>query len=192
LGKPDQTYIIGKRWVKKNIPKTKRIAKPLHENSELGDIYDIGKHYIPDSPTERINLWVCMDTGTILKSSPKLKAVPVPKVKKAISKPKIVPQPSKVKKPVEIQPKPDLKPEPEPIVTSKPKIIPKKPSATTLTSVSEVKGIGKAAYEKLSAANVNTIGDLISKHSQEIATLIGRKSDAQVKKWQDNAREMLK
>ncbi len=47
-------------------------------------------------------------------------------------------------------------------------------------------------FDKLAAAGVNTIGDLISKHSQEIATLIGRKSDVQIKKWQENAREMLK
>ncbi len=188
LGKPDQKYIIGKRWIKKNIPKTKRISKSLHENSNLGDIYDIGVHFTPDNPTEPINLWVCIDTGTILKTSPQLKKVPTPKAKKVIPKAKVAPKTSKVEETVKVQPKP----EPEPIETPKPKITAKKPSATTLTSISEVKGIGKAAYEKLTAANINTIGDLISRHSQEIATLIGRKSDAQVKNWQENAREMLK
>lgn len=192
MGKPDQTYIIGKRWIKKNIPKTKRISKSLHENSELGDIYDIGVHFIPDNPTEPIHLWICIETGTILRSSPRLKAIPTPKAKKVISEPKVLPKPSKVEKTVQIQPKPEPEPKFEPTETPKPKIIPKKPSATTITSISEVKGIGNAAYEKLTAANINTIGDLISKHSQEIATLIGRKSDAQIKKWQENAREMLK
>lgn len=193
LGKPNQKYIIGKRWVKKNIPKSKRISKPLHENPEYGDIYDIGSHFLPDKPDQRINLWVCMETGTVLKSAPKLKKLikprPKPKVE-AKPKSKVVPKKSKVKKTV--IPKPEPKPEPEPVPEPVAIITPKKSSATTMNSVTEVKGIGKAAAEKLSAANIITIGDLISKHSQEIATLIGRKSDTQVKKWQDNAREMMK
>lgn len=188
LGKPDQTYIIGKRWIKKNIPKTKRISKPRHKNPELGDIYDIGMRYLPDNPTDRINLWVCMQTGTILKSAPKLKDVPKSKVKPSKPKVKVVPKASKAKKIV----KPKPKPKPEPEVATEVKKILKKSSFTTITSVSEVKGIGKAVFDKLAAAGVNTIGDLISKHSQEVATLIGRKSDVQIKKWQENAREMLK
>lgn len=186
LGKPDQTYIIGKRWIKKNIPKTKRISKPRHKNPELGDIYDIGMRYLPDNPTDRINLWVCMQTGTILKSAPKLKDVPKSKVKPSKPKVKVVPKAPKAKKIVKPKPKP------EPEVATEVKKIPKKSSFTTITSVSEVKGIGKAVFDKLAAAGVNTIGDLISKHSQEVATLIGRKSDVQIKKWQENAREMLK
>lgn len=186
LGKPDQTYIIGKRWIKKNIPKTKRISKPRHKNPELGDIYDIGMRYLPDNPTDRINLWVCMQTGTILKSAPKLKDVPKSKVKPPKPKVKVVPKAPKAKKIVKPKPKP------EPEVATEVKKIPKKSSFTTITSVSEVKGIGKAVFDKLAAAGVNTIGDLISKHSQEVATLIGRKSDVQIKKWQENAREMLK
>lgn len=193
LGKPDQTYIIGKRWVKKNIPKSKRISKPLHKNTEYGDIYDIGMRFLPDNPDQRVNLWVCMETGTVLKSAPKLKKPIKSKAKPKVEvklKPKVVPKKSKVKKTV--IPKPGPKPEPEPVPEPVAKITAKKSSATTMTSVSEVKGIGKAAVEKLAAANIYTIGDLISKHSQEIATLIGRKSDIQVKKWQDNAREMMK
>lgn len=186
LGKPDRTYIIGKRWIKKNIPKTKRISKPRHKNPELGDIYDIGMRYLPDNPTDRINLWVCMQTGTILKSAPKLKDVPKSKVKPSKPKVKVVPKAPKAKKIVKPKPKP------EPEVATEVKKIPKKSSFTTITSVSEVKGIGKAVFDKLAAAGVNTIGDLISKHSQEVATLIGRKSDVQIKKWQENAREMLK
>ena len=191
LGKPDQKYIIGKRWVKKNIPKSKRISKPLHENPEYGDIYDIGSHFLPDKPDQRVNLWVCMETGTVLKSAPKLKKAIKSKSKPKVEakpKPKAITKKPKVKK--EVIPKPEPKPEPVPEPVAK--VAPKKPSATTLTSVSEVKGIGKAAVEKLSAVKINTIGDLISKHSQEIATLIGRKSDTQVKKWQDNAREIMK
>jgi len=186
LGKPDKTYIIGKRWIKKNIPKTKRISKPRHKNPELGDIYDIGMRYLPDNPTDQINLWVCMKTGTILKSAPKLKDVPKPKVKTPKPKVKVVPKAPKAEKIVKPKPKP------EPEVAIEVKKIPKKSSFTTITSTSEVKGIGKAAFDKLAAAGVNTIGDLISKHSQEVATLIGRKSDVQIKKWQENAREMLK
>ncbi|MHA2306234.1 MAG: hypothetical protein ACXACU_12670 [Candidatus Hodarchaeales archaeon] len=195
MGKPDQTYIIGKRWVKKNIPKSKRISKLLHENSEYGDIYDIGMHFLPNNPDQRVNLWLCMETGTVLKSAPKLKKPMESKIRSKIAaKPKL--QVSR-KKPIvktTTAPKPEPKPEPVPEIIAKPvkKASPKKASSTTLTSVSEVKGIGKAAFEKLAAVNINTIGDLISKHSQEIATLIGRKSDSQVKKWQDNAREMLK
>jgi len=186
LGKPDKTYIIGKRWIKKNIPKTKRISKPRHKNPELGDIYDIGMRYLPDNPTDQINLWVCMKTGTILKSAPKLKDVPKPKIKASKPKVKVVPKAPKAEKTVKPKPKP------EPEVATEVKKIPKKSSFTTITSVSEVKGIGKAVFDKLAAVGVNTIGDLISKHSQEVATLIGRKSDVQIKKWQENAREMLK
>jgi predicted flap endonuclease-1-like 5' DNA nuclease len=186
LGKPDRTYIIGKRWIKKNIPKTKRISKPRHKIPELGDIYDIGMRYLPDNPTDQINLWVCMQTGTILKSAPKLKDVPKPKVKASKPKVKVVPKAPKAEKTVKPKPKP------EPEVATEVKKIPKKSSFTTITSVSEVKGIGKAVFDKLAAVDVNTIGDLISKHSQEVATLIGRKSDVQIKKWQENAREMLK
>jgi len=194
LGKPDRTYIIGKRWIKKNIPKTKRISKPRHKNPELGDIYDIGMRYLPDNPKNQINLWVCMQTGTILKSAPKLKDVPKSKVKPSKPKVKVVPKAAKAKKAVKpkTKPEPIPKAKPEPEVATKVKKIPKKSSFTTITSVSEVKGIGKAVFDKLAAAGVNTIGDLISKHSQEVATLIGRKTDVQIKKWQENAREMLK
>ncbi|MFX0171928.1 MAG: hypothetical protein ACFE9L_08410 [Candidatus Hodarchaeota archaeon] len=94
--------------------------------------------------------------------------------------------------PVIEKPKPEsvpkVEPEPKPEVLP---TVPAAPAATKSTSITEVKGIGKAAFEKLSAANITTIGDLLSKHSQEIASLIDRKSDAQIKKWQETAKAML-
>jgi predicted RecB family nuclease len=88
------------------------------------------------------------------------------------------------------------KPKPKPKVEPKPELIPEpkkptEPSVTESTSVNQVKGIGEAAFDKLSSAGIKTIGDLLKKHSQEIATMIGRKSDSQIKKWQENARAML-
>lgn len=191
LGKPGNTYIIGKHWLKKNIPKSKKIAKALHEESCPGAIYDIGLHYLPDDSSGQQHLWVCMETGQILKKSPKLKALPKPKVKKVKPEPVKAKPPVKVKKKVKTvvekpPPEPEVLPAPEPIPTT-----PTAPAVNTLTSVSEVKGIGKAVYEKLAAVNIKTIGDLLSKHSQEIATLIGRKSDVQIKKWQEAAQKML-
>ena len=189
LGKPGDTYIIGKRWLKKNIPKSKRYSKANHQEKSPGAIYDIGEHFLPDNPTKRQHLWICMETGTIITKAPKVIAVakPLP------PKPKVKPAP----KPKKVAPK--VKKEPEPVVEveTKPKVekvveAAKTPSATKTTPVSEVKGIGAAAFEKLSNAGINTIDDLLGKHSQEIATLIGRKSDAQIKKWQDNALAMLK
>ena len=191
LGKPGDTYIIGKRWVKKNIPKTKRIAKALHKEPCPGAIYDIGSHYLPDDPSEPKQLWICMTSGMLLKKAPVLKSIPKPKPKKVKPKPVVAKVPVKVKKKVEVVVEKPV-PEPEPIPEPTPE--PTKavtPAVNTLTPVSEVKGIGKAVYEKLAAANIKTIGDLISKHSQEIATLIGRKSDTQIKNWQKNAQQML-
>lgn len=187
LGKPGETYIIGKRWVKKNIPKSKRVSKVLHEEEECsGAIYDIGHHYLPEEPSKLQQLWVCMSTGELLKKAPNMKTMPKPKLKKAKPKPLVTKPPKIVKKeivPVDAEPIPT----PEPVRLA----VPAAPSINTLTPVSEVKGIGKAVYDKLSAANIKTIGDLISKHSQEIATLLGRKSDAQIKNWQENAKKML-
>ncbi|MHA2248086.1 MAG: hypothetical protein ACXADY_24270 [Candidatus Hodarchaeales archaeon] len=187
LGKPGSTYIVGKRWIKKNIPKSKRITKTLHKEPCSGDIYDIGIHYLPDDTSKPKQLWVCMTTGELLKKEPVLIIKPKPKVKKTKPKPMMAKPPTKVEKKVKpVVEKPS--PIPEPVTES---IEPAPTTINTLTPVSEVKGIGKAAYEKLSAANVKTIGDLISKHSQDIATLIGRKSDTQIKKWQENAKDML-
>ncbi len=189
LGKPGNTYIIGKRWVKKNIPKTKRTAKVLHKEPCPGAIYDIGPHYLPDDPSEPKQLWICMTSGELMKKAPTLKSIPKPKPKKVKPKPVVVKPPVKVKKKIkEIVEKPGPEPIPEPKPEPIKSVI---PAVNTLTPVSEVKGIGKAVYEKLVAANIKTIGDLLSKHSQEIATLIGRKSDTQIKTWQKNAQQML-
>ncbi len=192
LGKPGDTYIIGKRWVKKNIPKTKRVAKSLHKESCPGAIYDIGPHYLPNDPSEPKHLWICLTTGELMNQAPALKSLSKPKPKKPKPKPVVAKPPAKVKKKVEVVvEKPVL--EAEPVPEPKPEAIkPVTPTVNTLTPVSEVKGIGKAVFEKLVAANIKTIGDLISKHSQEIATLIGRKSDAQIKTWQKNAQQMLR
>lgn len=190
LGKPGNTYIIGKRWVKKKIPKSKRITKTLHKEPCSGAIYDIGLHYLPDDPSKPKQLWVCMTTGELLKKEPVLIVKPKPKVEKAKPKLIVTKPPTKVKK----KAKPvveKLSPIPEPVAEPVKSTPPVTPTVNTLTPVSEVKGIGKAAFEKLSAANIKTIGDLISKHSQDIATLIGRKSDTQIKKWQENAKNML-
>lgn len=189
LGKPGDTYIVGKRWLKKKIPKTNRISKVFHKESCPGAIYDIGLHFIPDEPEKRQHLWVCMETGQIFKKTPKLIPQAKPKPRKIEPKPivkekiEVVPA---IKKPIP-KPKPTPEPEPEP-APAKPTV----PAVTKSTSVEEVKGIGKAAFEKLSVANITTIGDLLGRHSQEIATLIGRKSDVQIKTWQANAKSMLK
>ncbi|MFX0184144.1 MAG: hypothetical protein ACFE95_13760 [Candidatus Hodarchaeota archaeon] len=192
LGKPGDTYIIGKRWLKKKIPKTNRISKAIHKESCPGAIYDIGLHFTPEEPEKQQHLWVCIETGQILKKAPKM--IPQAKPKPRILEPKpmikekiVVPA---IKKPISKTkpvPEPELEPEPESIPT-KPAI----PAATKSTSVEEVKGIGKAVFIKLSDANIKTIGDLLGRHSQEIATLIGRKSDAQIKTWQEKAKSMLK
>jgi predicted flap endonuclease-1-like 5' DNA nuclease len=189
LGKPTNPYIVGKRWIKKRYTKRDRISKSHHQETKCpGAIYDIGEHYLPDSSEKRTHLWVCMTTGKLFKKSPKIspsrpKAV-ITKVKpvKAPPKPKI-PKKPKVKPPKK---KPEVKP-PEP----KPDPVPAAPKFDKTTPVSEVKGIGKAAFEKLSSAGITTIQDLLKHHSQEIATMIGRKSDAQIKKWQVNAKEMI-
>ena len=193
LGKPEAPYIIGRRWVKKNIPKSNRISKAHHSDKKYGDIYDIGKHYLPEDPSKKVNLWICMETGSLLTKAPKIVGLPKsqPKPESKVIKPKkVTPKPAKkVSKPIE--PKVET-PKPEPVIEEAPQPkVAKTPTIKTTTSVAEVKGIGKAAYEKLASAGINTIGDLISKHSQEIATLIGRKSDTQIKTWQQNAKEML-
>jgi predicted flap endonuclease-1-like 5' DNA nuclease len=188
LGKPGDTYIIGKRWLKKQIPKSKRYSKANHKESCPGTIYDIGERYLPENPAKSQHLWICMETGAIITKTPKVTMVakprpPKPKVISAPKPKKVVPKVKKVAEPVvEAKPEPKVAPVVETV---------KKPSATKSTSVSEIKGIGKAAFEKLTNAGINTIDDLLGKHSQEIATLIGRKSDAQIKKWQDNALAML-
>ena len=190
LGKPGDTYIIGKHWVKKHIPKTERVAKALHNESCPGAIYDIGLHYLPNDPSKQQHLWLCIETGQLFNKAPSLKTQPKSKPKKVKLKPVTKPpvkEKKKVKPVVEKPPEPIPEPPPVPVKPA----IPATPSINTLTSVSEVKGIGKAAYDKLAAANIKTIGDLLSKHSQEIATMIGRKSDKQIKTWQENAQKML-
>ncbi|MFX0015682.1 MAG: hypothetical protein ACFFB2_12170 [Promethearchaeota archaeon] len=192
LGKPDDTYIIGKHWVKKNVPKTNRIPKTLHKESCPGAIYDIGFHYLPDDPSKLQQLWICIETGQLFKKEPLLGKKATPKPKKVETKPIVSKPPVKPKKKAEpvIEKLPELEPEPKPIAEpAKPPV--SKPTINTLTSVSEVKGIGQAAFDSLTAANIRTIGDLLSKHSQEIATLIGRKSDKQIKTWQETAQKML-
>ena len=185
LGKPGYTYIIGKRWLKKQIPKSKRFSKANHKESCPGTIYDIGERYLPDNPAKSQHLWICMETGAIIMKAQKVITIAKPRPPKPKVKP--APKPKKVVTKVKKVPEPVVEAEPEPKVEH----VVKEPSATKTTSVSEVKGIGKAAFEKLSNAGINTIDELLGKHSQEIATLIGRKSDAQIKKWQDNALSML-
>lgn len=184
LGKPGDTYIIGKHWVKKNIPKTNRVAKTLHNESCPGAIYDIGFHYLPSDPSKQHHLWLCIETGKLFDKVPSLKSQPKTKPKKEKPKP-----PREVKEKIKPIVEKPPEPIPEPVLTKPVK--PTKPTINTLTSISEVKGIGKAAYDKLVTANIKTIGDLLSKHSQEIATMIGRKSDKQIKTWQENAQKML-
>jgi predicted flap endonuclease-1-like 5' DNA nuclease len=189
LGKPGEEYIIGKRWLKKHIPKKYRVSKVNHKESCPGAIYDLGKRYLPNAEKMQ-HIWICMETGQIITKTPSTIAVPKPKPRK--EKPIVVPKPKTKVTPAKevVKPKVEPKPEPEPEIEVKPVTKPS-PKFTKETSVQEVKGIGKAAFEKLSAAGINTIDDLLGKHSQEIATLIGRKSDAQIKTWQDNALAML-
>ncbi|MFW9853742.1 MAG: hypothetical protein ACFFFG_01685 [Candidatus Thorarchaeota archaeon] len=185
LGKPTNPYIIGKRWVKKRYTKKDRISKSHHQESGCpGAIYDIGEHFLPDSPSKRTHLWICMATGKLFKKPPKISPsrtkviVKKPRPIKIAPKPK---SPEKVKPPREKAEIPAPEPEPATIAAKFDKT----------TSVGEVKGIGKAAFEKLSEVGINTIQDLLRHHSQEIATLIGRKSDVQIKKWQATAKEMI-
>jgi len=189
LGKPGEEYIIGKRWLKKHIPKKNRVSKANHKEAYPGVIYDLGERFVPDvNKTQHI--WICMETGAIITKAPSILAIPKPKPRK--EKPVVAAKPKKQVTPVKKVTKPVVEPKPEP--TPEPKVEPvTKPASkfTKETSVQEVKGIGKAAFEKLAAAGINTIDDLLQKHSQEIATLIGRKSDAQIKTWQDNALAML-
>ncbi|MHA1971430.1 MAG: hypothetical protein ACTSW1_00475 [Candidatus Hodarchaeales archaeon] len=190
LGKPDNNYIIGKRWIKKHIPKSDRFSKALHKEKECpGDIYYIGKHYYGDSK-KLVDLWVCMETGRIMTKVPNVTQVSRVHPK---AKPKPKPQYKKKepKKVEVVKPKEEVVVAPARAEVEKPKVKAKVPKASKETSVSEVKGIGAAAFDKLSAAGIKTIGDLLKMHSQEIASAIGRKSDAQIKKWQDNAKEMI-
>lgn len=196
LGKTSEPYIIGKRWVKKQIPKSNRISKALHkENSCPGDIYYIGKHYYQNS-NEMIDLWVCMETGTILTKPPNYTKIvpPKPKPQPVPTQPKfhIVPEKKEISKSA-VKPKPkETKTKPEEEIKPKAQPEVKITKVTKDTPVSEVKGIGATVYEKLAVEGIKTIGDLLGKHSQEIAAMIGRKSDAQIKTWQENAKEMLK
>ena len=189
LGRPGEEYIIGKRWLKKHVPKKYRVSKANHKEFCPGAIYDLGERYLPS--TEKVQkIWICMETGQILTKAPSTVAIPKPKPRKV--KPVVAPKPKKKEVPVKkvVKPKVEPKPEPTPEPEVKPEAKPS-PKFTKETSVQEVKGIGKAAFEKLTSAGINTIDDLLEKHSQEIATLIGRKSDAQIKTWQDNALAML-
>ncbi len=188
LGSPGEEFIIGKRWLKKHIPKKYRVSKPNHKESSCpGAIYDIGERFLP-SANKIQHIWICMETGQILTEAPSVIVIPKPKPRKekpvAAAKPKKKVIPKKVVKPKIPEPEPVPVPEVKPVTKATPKF-------TKETSVSEVKGIGNAAFDKLTTAGINTIDDLLGKHSQEIATLIGRKSDAQIKTWQDNALAML-
>jgi hypothetical protein len=57
--------------------------------------------------------------------------------------------------------------------------------------VNEIKGIGKATAEQLTMVGIKTAADLLNLDSKAIADKIGRKSDTQIKKWQDNAKASL-
>ncbi len=189
LGRPGEEFIIGKRWLKKHIPKKYRVSKANHKESCPGAIYDIGERFLP-SADKMQHLWICMETGQIMTKTPSVIAIPKPKPRK--EKPKVAKKPVKKAAPVKKEVKPKVEPKPESVPGPEVKPEPKpEPIFTKETSVQEVKGIGKAAFEKLTTAGINTIDDLLGKHSQEIATLIGRKSDAQIKTWQDNALAML-
>ncbi|MFX0052747.1 MAG: hypothetical protein ACFE8U_15825, partial [Candidatus Hermodarchaeota archaeon] len=116
LGKPGDTYIIGKRWLKKKVPKINRTSKALHKESCPGAIYDIGFHFIPDEPEKQQQLWVCIETGQIFKKAPKLVPQAKPKPEKVVPRPvikekkKVTPVINKVKP----EPVPKVEPEPEP------------------------------------------------------------------------------
>ncbi|MHA2155117.1 MAG: hypothetical protein ACXABU_07245 [Candidatus Hodarchaeales archaeon] len=189
LGKPGEEFIIGKRWLKKHVPKKDRVSKANHKEAFPGAIYDLGEQFVP-SVNKRQHIWICMETGKIITKAPSVLAIPKPKPRK--EKSVVITKPTKKVAPIKkvVKPEVEAKPEPvpEPVVTPATKPTSK---FTKETSIQEVKGIGKAAFDKLTVAGINTIDDLLGKHSQEIATLIGRKSDAQIKTWQDNALAML-
>ncbi len=67
LGKPGDTNIIGKRWLKKNIPKSKRLPKEMYKKLCSGYIYNIGLHYLPEEPEKLQELWICYETGRVFK-----------------------------------------------------------------------------------------------------------------------------
>jgi len=57
--------------------------------------------------------------------------------------------------------------------------------------VIEVKGIGAKTLDQLTKINIVTAEELIARDPHEIAELLGRKSDTQIRKWQENARILL-
>ncbi len=75
LGRPGNTYIIGKRWVKKNISKSKRLHKNSFKNICSDYIYNIGFHYLPNDPTKIQELWVCMKTGELFEKNKIIKVL---------------------------------------------------------------------------------------------------------------------
>ena len=161
-------------YIKKHIPKTNRITKRRHLVKECpGDIYYLGFQKLPDFEEER-EVWVCMETGKLLFKKPKLRE-----------------EPSASKKKSPVVKKPTVAEKPSPQKITKPKS--EKPSITKGSDIpiSEVKGIGAKAQEQLKAIKIETIAELLAKDSDEIAKLLGRKSDTQIKKWQENARLLI-
>lgn len=67
LGKPGNSYIISKSWVKKNISKSNRLPKNVSKTICSDYIYYIGEHYTPDDPLKPVELWVCMKSGVLFK-----------------------------------------------------------------------------------------------------------------------------
>ncbi|MFX0016972.1 MAG: hypothetical protein ACFFB2_15530 [Promethearchaeota archaeon] len=65
LGKPGNTYVITKHWVKKNIPKSKRLPKLFSKEVCPDYIYNIGLHYLPDNPKIPQEIWICLKTGVL-------------------------------------------------------------------------------------------------------------------------------
>ena len=142
LGKAAKPYFIGRRWIKKQIPKSNRISKALHkENLCPGDIYYIGKHFYENSK-EMIDLWVCMETGTILTKPPIYTKItpPTPKPQIQPSQPKfhITPEKKEIaKSAVKSKSKETkTKPEEETKLKGQPEV--KSTKATRNTPVSEV------------------------------------------------------
>ncbi|MFW9991341.1 MAG: helix-hairpin-helix domain-containing protein [Candidatus Odinarchaeota archaeon] len=157
--------VIGKKWLKKNIKESD--AYPSSCGRCNGTVY--GLPATSWKTPEGTAVFLCIDCGLLQKSAPKM---PAKKPQVTVKKDKAPPAANakKAEKPIkkaqESQKAVDLK-------------------------VSEIKGVGKATAEQLAMAGIHTAADLLALDSKTIAAKIGRKSDTQVKKWIENAKEAM-
>ncbi|MHA2296896.1 MAG: hypothetical protein ACXADA_12760 [Candidatus Hodarchaeales archaeon] len=164
----DSTLVIGRKWLKKNLKGTDLYPSACEQCN--GTVHGLSSGW---KTFDDLTVFVCFNCGFLHKSAPKVtvKKQPVTKKKKkAKVEPKKAVSKPKGKKPAE-------------------KAEPAKDAAKI--KVNEIKGIGKATAEQLTMVGIKTAADLLNLDSKAIADKIGRKSDTQIKKWQDNAKASL-